>query len=424
MVYKMADREEDEPTASSDAMSTAETLAVSSNYKVLGEFDAADGAGVLGKNTANSGTPIGVEGSVPNATGGYGLSTPHDANVGGTLELTALNGGVTGNSLVTSLPGSGLTISSGSLAVELTQVGSGTGVLGSATDSGLEHRSLSGTDGLTVSESSGTINLGQASITTDTASTFEESDVTIANTYQTHIVNGAISLANAVQFGSSGTSFNRTAKQGIRIDATSDISALTLTTHYNNNNVSTVYLEDSSKNTIATKPSPGPGRTVTFDQSLSGGSTYYVAVDNDGSNYDYGNYSVPNMYPVSTDLFEISEGYNGYRSANGFTRVEAQGTDPPVGGSMEIEFADVTPVSRWESVAFQHDADGATVEVDVQTSDDGGSTWSNWSESPVSPGTDISSIPASNRVRFRVRLDRIDISNNPIVTRLTRQYRP
>lgn len=43
---------------------------------------------MLGKNTAASGTPIGVEGAVPNAADGYGLSTPHDARVEGQFETT------------------------------------------------------------------------------------------------------------------------------------------------------------------------------------------------------------------------------------------------------------------------------------------------------------------------------------------------
>jgi hypothetical protein len=65
--------------------------AASSTYKILGEFADADGAGVLGKNTAASGTPIGVEGAVPNTSGGYGLSTPDDAKVEGTAELATVD---------------------------------------------------------------------------------------------------------------------------------------------------------------------------------------------------------------------------------------------------------------------------------------------------------------------------------------------
>lgn len=73
------------PTVTSKRL---ETTRASSSYKVRGEFSDATGAGVLGRNTAASGTPIGVEGAVPNASNGYGLSTPHDARVEGRFETT------------------------------------------------------------------------------------------------------------------------------------------------------------------------------------------------------------------------------------------------------------------------------------------------------------------------------------------------
>jgi hypothetical protein len=75
------DREESIPTFTDVATTVASTT-----YKVLGEFAAATGAGVLGKNTAGSGTPIGVEGAVPNSASGYGLSTPDDARVLGAVD--------------------------------------------------------------------------------------------------------------------------------------------------------------------------------------------------------------------------------------------------------------------------------------------------------------------------------------------------
>lgn len=62
------------------------TSAISSAYKVLGELTDSSGAGVLGQNNASSGTPIGVEGAVPNASGGYGLYTVDDAGVEGVLD--------------------------------------------------------------------------------------------------------------------------------------------------------------------------------------------------------------------------------------------------------------------------------------------------------------------------------------------------
>lgn len=75
-----SDRRPDPATSSSTSRSEAAT----SSYKVLGELDAPDGTGIRGTNTATSGTPVGVEGTVPNTTG-YGLATPDDAHVGNAL---------------------------------------------------------------------------------------------------------------------------------------------------------------------------------------------------------------------------------------------------------------------------------------------------------------------------------------------------
>jgi len=67
----------------------SEALAVTSTYKILGEFNASNGVGVLGQNNAGTGTPIGVQGAVPNNTsGGYGLATPHNARIKGTVATT------------------------------------------------------------------------------------------------------------------------------------------------------------------------------------------------------------------------------------------------------------------------------------------------------------------------------------------------
>jgi len=95
---------------------TDATQAVSSSYKVLGEFGDGSGAGVLGKNTADSGTPVGVEGAVPNANGGYGLATPHDARVEGRAELAAIGGALTDGQVVTDLLGGSLSVESGVLS--------------------------------------------------------------------------------------------------------------------------------------------------------------------------------------------------------------------------------------------------------------------------------------------------------------------
>lgn len=62
--------------------------AISAPYKVLGDLSDPDGGiGVLGRNTAASGTTRGVEGRVDSPSG-YGLYTPDDANVEGLMATT------------------------------------------------------------------------------------------------------------------------------------------------------------------------------------------------------------------------------------------------------------------------------------------------------------------------------------------------
>jgi len=73
-----------QPDEATDATSV-EQNAVNPSYKVLGEFDDAYGAGILGQNDATDGTPIGVQGAVPNASSGWGLYTDDDARVAGTV---------------------------------------------------------------------------------------------------------------------------------------------------------------------------------------------------------------------------------------------------------------------------------------------------------------------------------------------------
>ena len=98
-------------------------VADGTSVKVLGEIDADDATGVLGRATG-SGQTYGVRGEA-SATSGYGLSTPDDAEVGGRTELTTLAGDLTGGTDVTDLVGRGLSINSGSLT--------GTGVADSGT---------------------------------------------------------------------------------------------------------------------------------------------------------------------------------------------------------------------------------------------------------------------------------------------------
>ncbi|QCC50851.1 tail fiber domain-containing protein [Halapricum salinum] len=82
----MSEAPDSENVDSTEATESLATMAVVSNYKVLGQFTDYQGAGVLGRNDAGSGTPIGVQGAVPNSSSGYGLATPDDMRLAGILD--------------------------------------------------------------------------------------------------------------------------------------------------------------------------------------------------------------------------------------------------------------------------------------------------------------------------------------------------
>jgi hypothetical protein len=99
----------EQPESTDESIDVNETspqpLQVNSTYKVLGELDADSGVGVLGQNNASSGTPIGVQGAVPSATGGYGLYTDDDAAVMGALDTTGEHDFTVGGTRVGHLSG-------------------------------------------------------------------------------------------------------------------------------------------------------------------------------------------------------------------------------------------------------------------------------------------------------------------------------
>jgi len=83
----MSDSIETEHIESTEAADTL--LAVASSYKVRGKFTDGQGAGVVGQNDAGSGTPLGVQGAVPNSADGFGLATPDDARIEGDIESSS-----------------------------------------------------------------------------------------------------------------------------------------------------------------------------------------------------------------------------------------------------------------------------------------------------------------------------------------------
>jgi hypothetical protein len=191
--------------------------------------------------------------------------------------------------------GDGLVGGGDTFSVGLSQVGSGTGVLDDVSSDGIEYRSLTGADSITISENNGTISVGLVGSQSNVANTFQESGVDVSTTGDAEITSGTITLS-----GTNGEAF--------------------------------------------------------------------------------------------------------------------------------VEWSRPNSVSRWETVAFDTERNGEQLDVYVQTSSDSGNSWEDWdfnsdgNADPIAPGTDLSSIPPDDRVRFRVSLAS-ESSNKPRLTNLIRQWR-
>jgi hypothetical protein len=345
------------------------------------------------------------------------------------LHTDAIHGGVTGETELTSLLGDGLALSDGALAADLQQVGSGTGVLGGVSADGIAYRSLSGSDGVSLSSGSGTISVGLADTETETTTTFAESEVTVRES-GAFVDGGVIRLFSftVTRPEDNSSLTGETGKYGLRVKPKRDLSGLKVRISKNTTGASDVYLIDSDINELASEPFPGPDDEVTLSHQLSANEDYYLFVDNGGSSYTVGlNTTV--SFPYESSGLDINNGYtindNGIPirqdTAYSISDISAVSSND---GSATVEWDEPASVSRWETAAFQADGAGETVDVYVETSSDGGATWSDWSTNPIAPGTDLSAIPSDDRIRFRVELSREDESNEPRLTQLTRQWRP
>ena len=101
---------------------------------------------------------------------------------------------------------------------------------------------------------------------------------------------------------------------------------------------------------------------------------------------------------------------------------------PDTSGEATVEWSRPASVSQWGTVAFEAEQNGEQLDVYVQTRSNDSSTWDDWdvdgdgSAEPIAPGTDLSSIPPDDHVRFRVSLA-TSSSSKPRLSTLVRQWR-
>jgi hypothetical protein len=293
-------------------------------------------------------------------------------------------------------------------------------------------------------EITGTITTGSRSsaafnrLTTDVTRTFTEPDVSVTTSGSATVSDGAVTLRTATTTVSRPVDENNTyatKKFGLKFTPKINLSKITMTVSAKTSGESTVYVTDtidSGKSPgaiLASEESPGAGNSVTLDVNLTADNDYFALVDNDGKGYDIGRNRSVN-YPYGSDILEIKKGFSSGEYIVGFNAYGIKSlTAPAAKGEATIEWNEPQSVSRWERAAFDAERDGSELDVYVQTSSDGGTTWGDWdgdgdgSAEPIAPVTDLSSISSTDRIRFRAELI-AKSSNKPRLERLIRQWRP
>ena len=335
--------------------------------------------------------------------------------------------------------GDGLVDNSDTFSIALTQVGSGTGVLGSAGTGGIENRSLLGANGIAVSERDGTVSVGTAPSQANITNTFPDSIVSTSG--DATVTNDAITLSGSpsttVDRGKDNGRINygHYSKHGVRFVPKVKISSITLTvSELTSSGIDTIYITDTSFNSIASKPAPDPGNSVTLnpDPPLSVGTDYFAVVDDsdeEAGGYKPGSHdyiSFPITSPVLNITAGVDEGSKEKNDTNTAYCIRSL-TVPVSAGNATVEWSRPASVSRWENAAFGTERNGEQLDVYAQTSSDG-SHWGDWdidgdgNAEPIARGTDLSSIPPDDHVRFRASLATRS-SSKPRLTNLIRQWR-
>jgi len=387
------------------------------------------------------GVSVGTAGAAPRGQVGSS-SKPLEA-----LYTEELNGGLTGDQPVSDLRGDGLTLtgdalaldagdgltfSGEALAVDLNQVGSGVGVLGGVGTDGIDHRSLTGADGLSITETSGTVTIGVNGTESDVTETFTEGDVTVTTADGgITIQDGALSAKTSTATRKAdNTGDSEDTPHGLQFTPNKDLSAITVTVSAMTSGVETVILQDNPQNgsgdyptTLATKSFPESGNSVTIQHELISGNTYHVFAKGSSltvrkSNNPSDTYT-SNLVDIRRGAYLENDGKLIYDNPPwGFKSIRG------IGGPARVEWSEPDSVSRWETATFQAELDGGSVDVFVEIEDlNIGPVWVDWRDAPIGSGTDLSAI-SSDRVRFRVELIPGEGSSNPRLTNLSRQWRP
>lgn len=207
----------------------------------------------------------------------------------------------------------------------------------------------------------------------DRAVTFEEADVTVTSPNSDAGINNQGLEQKLVRFGSHKW--------------------------YDNGSPASFTVDDPSALSVVLTDQGGYSYTVT-DTSING-----TTVGSSLGEFSLDGFSSPYNVEVSFTS-DSTTGYNYYCDAKLAT------------GTAYIEWPKPAGVFRWDAATFNRSQDGGSVDLYIEMSADGGSTWEEVT-GPIERGQRID-VPADARVRLRVEFSRSDYTTTP---RLDSAYR-
>jgi hypothetical protein len=260
----------------------------------------------------------------------------------------------------------------------------------------------------------------------DSAESFAESDVTVS-TSGTVLNSGTYTLKDSVTQTATNpvgleTSRNQGLYAGLRIELKEE-ATLTQVLLQNNISMSITDIEiwetlDGNNVLWSKSGSFSNGDTVSVNKTLQKG-IYTLAATNNNSNW---NYSYGTGQDTGNSLIDsLGDGEVDMQGSPGVFHEMTAEVSPTTSGTVTVEWSHPQYIYDWDRATFQHVANGGSIDVYVEASSDGGSTWTEVA-GPISRGD---AIPAAgdDEVRLRVDFSRPSSSDtSPSLEALYRRY--
>lgn len=267
----------------------------------------------------------------------------------------------------------------------------------------------------------------------DVTMTFSESDVTVRHN-SVIVQNESIGIQSwsGPSVPNDASTHNKQMGFGLRFTPSRDMPAVRVTLSANTSGVRTVYLSQGDtlldERTFARDLSPGD--SIVLYGPLSANTSYDVGVYDGNDTYSVGR-DENATFPVSSNDISVDTGSYGTHPSDGqapstvsysfaFTEIAGTATGG-TSGTAYIEWPQPADIYAWGIAQFQRTVDSEQVDIYVEESVDGGSTWTQIA-GPISRGTSIPASGPDALIRFRVEFSRSSTANNPTLDMIARSW--